>query len=198
MDRGLVILLHGVGSNGANIAALGQAMAPALPGIAFESPDGPNGGGRGREWFSVAGITEGNRPDRVAAARPGFDAVIADLIERHGFSDALHRVVLLGFSQGSIMALDALASGRWPVGAIVAFSGRLASPLPLAPSTETPLLLIHGDADPIMPPSEGVAAAEQLTAAGVRTRLSIEPGLGHQVSSKGLAEASAFLNDVFS
>ena len=190
MDRGLVILLHGVGSNGANMAALGQAMAPALPGFVFESPDAPHGSGPRREWFSVIGVTEANRLARVVAARPGFDAVIANLIEQHGFSNALDRVVLLGFSQGSIMALDALASGRWPVGAVVAFSGRLASPPPLAPATGTPLLLVHGDADPIMPSGESIQAAEQLEAAGVRTRISIEPGLGHQVSTSGLAEAA--------
>ena len=61
MDRGLVILLHGVGSNGANMAALGQAMAPALPGFVFESPDAPHGSGPRREWFSVIGVTEANR-----------------------------------------------------------------------------------------------------------------------------------------
>jgi phospholipase/carboxylesterase len=196
MDRGLVILLHGVGSNGANMAALGRALAPALPGIVFESPDAPHGSGPHREWFSVTGVTEANRPGRVVAARPGFDAVIATLIEQHGFSNALDRVALLGFSQGSIMALDALASGRWPVGAVVAFSGRLASPPPLAPATCTPLLLVHGDADPIMPSGESIRAAEQLKAAGVRTSISIEPGLGHQISNGGLAEAARFLDDV--
>ncbi|BCH07504.1 esterase [Mesorhizobium sp. 131-3-5] len=194
MDRGLVILLHGVGSNGANMAALGRALAPSLPALEFESPDAPHGSGPHREWFSVIGITEANRPGRVVAARPGFDAVIAKLIEEHGFSNALDRVVLLGFSQGSIMALDALASGRWHVGAVVAFSGRLASPMPLAPAMDTRLLLVHGDADPIMPPGESVRAAELLTAAGVRVRISIEPGLGHQVSTTGLAEAAKFLN----
>lgn len=196
MDRGLVILLHGVGSNGANMAALGRALAPALPGFAFESPDAPHGSGPQREWFSVIGVTEANRPGRVVAARPGFDAVIAALIEQHGYSNALDRVALLGFSQGSIMALDALASGRWPVGAMVAFSGRLASPPPLAPATGTPLLLVHGDADPIMPSGESIRAAQQLTAAGVRARIAIEAGLGHQVSHGGLAEAARFLDDV--
>ncbi|PWJ94763.1 phospholipase/carboxylesterase [Mesorhizobium loti] len=198
MDRGLVILLHGVGSNGANMAALGRALAPALPSFVFESPDAPGGSGPRREWFSVIGVTEVNRPERVVAARPGFDAVIANLIEQHGFSNAVDRVVLLGFSQGSIVALDALASGRWPVGAVVAFSGRLASPAPLVPATGTPLLLIHGGADPVMPSSESVRAAELLTAAGVHARTSIEPGLGHQVSNTGLAEAARFLNEVLS
>ena len=196
MDRGLVILLHGVGSNGANMAVLGRALAHALPGFAFESPDAPHGSGPHREWFSVIGVTEANRPGRVVAARPGFDAVVATLIEQHGYSNALDRVALLGFSQGSIMALDALASGRWPVGAVVAFSGRLASPPPLAPATGTPLLLVHGDADPIMPSGENIRAAEQLKAAGVRARIAIEPGLGHQVSNAGLAEAARFLDEM--
>lgn len=196
MDRGLVILLHGVGSNGANMAVLGRALAHALPGFAFESPDAPHGSGPHREWFSVIGVTEANRPGRVVAARPGFDAVVATLIEQHGYSNALDRVALLGFSQGSIMALDALASGRWAVGAVVAFSGRLASPPPLAPATGTPLLLVHGDADPIMPSGESIRAAEQLEAAGVRARIAIEPGLGHQVSNAGLAEAARFLDEM--
>ena len=196
MDRGLVILLHGVGSNGATMAVLGRALVHALPGFAFESPDAPHGSGPHREWFSVIGVTEANRPGRVVAARPGFDAVIAKLIEQYGYSNALDRVALLGFSQGSIMALDALASGRWPVGAVVAFSGRLASPPPLAPATGTPLLLVHGDADPIMPSGESIRAAEQLKAAGVRARIAIEPGLGHQVSNAGLAEAARFLDEV--
>ena len=196
MDRGLVILLHGVGSNGANMAVLGRALAHALPGFAFESPDAPHGSGPHREWFSVIGVTEANRPGRVVAARPGFDAVVATLIEQHGYSNALDRVALLGFSQGSIMALDALASGRWAVGAVVAFSGRLASPPPLAPATGTPLLLVHGDADPIMPSGESIRAAEQLKAAGVRARIAIEPGLGHLVSNAGLAEAARFLDEM--
>jgi len=191
--RGLVILLHGVGGNGANMAALGEAMAPALPGVIFECPDGPHSSGRGREWFSVAGVTVENRPDRVLAARPSFDAVIQGLIQQQGFADELNHVVFVGFSQGSIMALDALASGRWPIGAIVAFSGRLASPTPLSPSTVSPLLLVHGDADPIMPVSEAAAAADQLKPFGVTAQIAIEPGLGHQVSSHGLELAVAFI-----
>lgn len=193
--RGLVILLHGVGSNGANMAALGEAMAPALPGVLFESPDAPHSSGRGREWFSVAGVTEANRPYRVLAARPMFDAVIDGLIQQHGFADALDRVVFVGFSQGSIMALDALASSRWPIGAIVAFSGRLASPAPLSPSIATPLLLVHGDADPIMPVAEAARAADMLKPFGVDAQVAIEPGLGHQVSSHGLQLAVSFITD---
>lgn len=196
--RGLVILLHGVGSNGANMAALGDAMAPALPGVMFESPDAPHSSGRGREWFSVAGVTEANRPDRVLAARPSFDAAITGLIQQHGFADELDRVVLIGFSQGSIMALDVLASGRLSIGAIVAFSGRLASPGPLSPSPATRVLLVNGDADPIMPIAEAARAAVQLKPFGVTVQIAIESGLGHQVSPHGLELAVSFIRDALS
>lgn len=197
-SKGLVILLHGVGSNGADLAALGEVMAPALPGIAFASPDAPlpfDGGGMGRQWFSVAGVTVENRPARVAAARPGLDAILHSLIAEAGFANRLDKVVLLGFSQGSIMAFDAMASGRWPVGGIVAFAGRLATPAPLAPALETPVLIINGDADRVMPVAEADDAERRLTALGVKVEVLIEPGIGHQVGREGLARAVGFIRD---
>jgi phospholipase/carboxylesterase len=196
--HGLVILLHGVGSNGADMAGLAEMMAPGLPGIAFASPDAPlpfDGGGMGRQWFSVAGVSVENRPARVAAARSGLDAILNSLIAEAGFAEHLDKVVLVGFSQGSIMALDAVASGRWALGGIVAFAGRLATPAPLAPATEMPVLIIHGDADRVMPVAEAHDAERRFTALGVKVEVLIEPGIGHQVGRAGLARAVGFIRE---
>jgi phospholipase/carboxylesterase len=197
-SKGLVILLHGVGSNGADMAGLADAMAPALPGIAFATPDGPlpfDGGGMGRQWFSIAGVTTQNRPARVAAARAARDEMLAGLIAEAGFADRLDTVILLGFSQGSIMALDAMASGRWALGGVVAFAGRLATPTPLAPALKTPVLIIHGDADRVMPVAEAGDAEARLTALGAKVEVLIEPGIGHQVGREGLSRAVAFTRE---
>ena len=199
MKRNLVILLHGVGSSGANLATLAEAWRNTLPNADFAAPDAPFpfGHGPGRQWFSVNGVTEANRPERVAAARGPFDKTLGDIIAAHGLTDQPGRIALVGFSQGSIMALDAVASGRWPVAAVVAFSGRLASPKPLAPAQGARVLLIHGDADPVMPASESVRAAAVLKELGVDATSQILRGVGHTISPEGASIAGSFLAGIF-
>lgn len=191
----LLIMLHGVGSNGADLAPIGQHIAQNI-GADAASPDAPHHfeqGGTGRQWFSITGVTEANRPARVAAARASFDATLAAIIAAHGLQNQLHNVALIGFSQGAIMALDAVASGRWPVGAVIAFSLRFASPAPLTPALHTPVLLIHGTTDPVMPVQVATNAEAALTAAGINTKLHLLPGVGHTITPEGVALAETFL-----
>ena len=108
-------------------------------------------------------MTEANRLPRVGAARAEFDRVVQAQLDASGFADKLDRVAFVGFSQGSIMALDALVSGRWPVAALVAFFGRLASPEPLAPKPGARTLLIHGEADPVIPAEEAPRAGHSIS-----------------------------------
>ena len=147
----LVIFLHGVGSRGEDLLPLAGPLRDALPGTVFVAPDAPFPFpyGMGHQWFSIAGVTEENRAGRIKAARTDFDRVIRETIETYGFAEKRDRVAFIGFSQGTIMALDALASGRWPVGAIVGFSGRLASPLPLSPGQATPVSRLTQAAAPM-------------------------------------------------
>ena len=198
MIPSLVIFLHGVGSQGAHLAPLGQAWRSRMPGTLFEAPDGPEPfdlGGAGRQWFSVRGVTPENRAARIVAARASFDTVVGALVARHGLADHLDEVALVGFSQGSIMALDAVASGRWPVGAVVALAGRLASPPPFAPPSSTRIGLIHGDADPVMPVAEAFAARQMLSDAGYQVGLEVVTGGVHAITTREAGLACDFLAD---
>lgn len=200
MSDSLIIFLHGVGSRGAASEGLFSVLTRDLPEAAFAAPDAPypfEGAGAGRQWFSVSGVTAANRSQRVAQARGAFDAVLQGEIVRHGFGDRLDRVVLVGFSQGAIMTLDAVASGRWTVGAAVAFSGRLATPEPLAPST-TPILLVHGTADPIMPFAEMGAAEASLAAQGAAVQCFPAQGIGHAIAPDGVRAAGRFIAQALS
>lgn len=196
----LVIMLHGVGSSGDDLAPLANAWKNALPGATFASPNAPrpSSSGAGYQWFSVSGVTVENRSERIKEARTSFDATISAIIVEKGFADKLGQVAFVGFSQGTIMALDAVASGRWPVGAVVGFSGRLATPLPLTPSILTPVLLVHGSADSVIPASETTDAAAVLQPLGMNVETVIIPGLSHTISADGAARAGGFLAATFS
>ncbi len=192
----LVILLHGVGSDGANLDPLGEALQGFLPGARFVAPDAPfpfDGGGAGRQWFSVVGVNDGNRARRIVEARDGFDRVVGHEIGRAGFAGRLERVAFFGFSQGAILSLDALVDGRWPVAAVVAASGRLATPVGPKPASATPVLIIHGERDEVISAAEAERAKRALEGAGFAVEAQVYPGLGHGVSPEGLEAAGAFL-----
>ena len=195
----LTILLHGVGSNGANMAPLGEAWAAALPHIEYFAPDGimtcPQG--FGRAWFSIDGVTDQNRPDRIEASRTGFDALLKGILEKAGFAQRLDRVVLVGFSQGSMMALDAVVSGRWPVAGVLAYSGRLATRLPFQVGP-TRIRLIHGDADPVISVDETRKADDILRESGFAVETTILPRLPHTISAEGVELGREFLADIAS
>lgn len=186
-DR-LLIVLHGVGAHGSSVAWMADHLG--LPaGVAVAAPDAPFAfdpapQGPARQWFSVTGVTADNRPARVAAARTAFDSVINGLVTAHGLAGRPDRVAFMGFSQGAIMGLDAVASGRWPVGLLLAFSGRLATAAP-AGLPKTPVLIAHGTADGVIPVAEAQAAHTALAG----SELVIEQGLGHAPGPQGMAQA---------
>ena len=191
----LAILLHGVGAHGSSLAWMADHLS--LPGLAFAAPDAPFAfdqapGGPARQWFSVTGVTPENRAARVAAARAPFDAVLSDTIAAHGLTGRPDRVALIGFSQGAIMALDAVATGRWPIGALIALSGRLATQAPLTPA-RMPILIAHGKQDTVIPAAEAVIAHRSLTEAGAQPDLILEDRVGHAPGPKGMARARALL-----
>ena len=186
----LVLMLHGVGSNGADLAGLVRYFQPVMPDSVFRSPDAPHvfaTSGNARQWFSVSGITEANRPARVVAARAGLDALIDASVAQTKARD----VVLIGFSQGAIMALDALARGK--VAKVVAFAGRLAFDGTPTPAPKARALLIGGTADQVMPHHLSSEAGARLAAAGVKTQVVILADVAHTITAEGITLAQGFL-----
>jgi phospholipase/carboxylesterase len=190
-EKTLIVFLHGIGASGAQMMPLASSWRASLPGTRFVAPDAPMHHRYGHQWFS----TEGNPldPERIQSAREAFDGLINDVVRREGFAGAHDRVAFVGVSQGAIVALDAVASGRWKVGALVAFSGLL-PPQPVSPaSNSTPVLLVHGENDTTIPPMASRFAAAQLATAGFKVELDVERGTGHTISSAGAQIALSFL-----
>lgn len=192
----LIIFLHGIGASGEQLAPLASSWRAHLPDFAFATPDAPvrNSYG-GHQWFKVDGMQLD--PGRIRQAREAFDRKIRDVVFREGFDGRLDHVAFVGVSQGAIVALDGVASARWEIGALVAFSGLL-PPGPVSPDgSRTPVLLIHGADDRTIPSAASTVAAGQLRSAGFRVELDVEPRVGHTISTTGAGKALAFLQSAF-
>jgi len=178
----LFLLFHGVGATPQDLVPLGTRLAREFPQAAVVSVPGPDRSdlGRGLQWFSVLGVTEQDRPQRVAATLDRFVATVQWWQRRTGVSAG--ETTLIGFSQGAIMALASALSAQPPAARVVSLSGRF-SELPTAAPAGVRIHFLHGDADPVIPSAHAQAAARQLQALGAPVTLDVLPGLGHGVSA---------------
>lgn len=200
--RSAVVFLHGYGANGADLLGLADPLMDHLPDTLFVAPDAPEsipGMPMGLQWFPIPWIDGSSEEE----AERGMAAAVADL---DAFLDALmvdedllpEQVVLFGFSQGTMLALHVAPRREDALAGIVAFSGRLLAPELLTDEVKTrpPILLVHGDADDVVPPQSLPLAAEALQQAGWQDVYAhVMKGTGHGIAPDGLSVALAFMRD---
>ena len=197
----LVVFLHGYGADGADLLGLADPLAPHLPGTVFVAPDAPEpcaGNPFGRQWFPIPwldGSTEAAAAEGLRASSEDLDAFLDARLAEEGMTP--DRLAVVGFSQGTMMALHVLPRRPAPVAGIVAFSGRLLQPERLAAEavSRPPVLLVHGDQDPMVPFADMGLAGQALTDAGFETYGHVMKGTGHGIAPDGLSVALAFLSD---
>jgi len=198
--RRLVVFLHGLGANGADLIALAPYMAPHLPETAFVAPDAPlpcDMAPMGLQWFSMQRRDRESLHFGAEDARGALDAFLDEEMTRYGLSEA--DVALIGFSQGTMMALQTALRRERPVAAVVGYSGMLIDPDRLEAEIESrpPVLLIHGDADEVVPFEAMEAARVALASVDVDVQTFSRPDLGHSIDAEGLKAAILFLREKF-
>jgi phospholipase/carboxylesterase len=178
----LVLLFHGVAASADDLLPLGQFVARVHPQAMVVSVNAPQASdlGRGYQWFSVLGVTEQNRPERVAQAMPSFEATLAHW--QHHAGVGAERTVLIGFSQGSIMALESTQRTPELAHRVVAVAGRFAKPPRVAPAAA--IHLLHGEQDPVIPASQSREAEALLRQLGAVVTADFFPALGHGIDGR--------------
>lgn len=177
----LFLLFHGVGADARQMLPLAERLAAEYPQAAVLSIDAPDAfdalpNGTGWQWFSIRGVSEENRPGRIGQALPRFIACVRELQAR--FAIDWPRTALAGFSQGAIMALEAVQAEPQLAGRVLAFGGRHATPPAHAPH-DTTVHFFHGLADAVVPPGPALDAAERFVALGGDVTAEALPGIGH-------------------
>jgi phospholipase/carboxylesterase len=196
----LVVLLHGYGADGNDLIDLASSWGRFLPAAEFVSPHAPfpcEQSAFGRQWFSFQNRTREQVLDGVRQAAAILDRYLTELLEERQFDES--RLALVGFSQGAMMSLFVSLRRAKPVASVVAYSGRLFAPESLATELRSRprILLVHGDADPVVPPEALPQAYAALKDAHVPVEQLLRPGLGHGIDAEGLAAGGAFLRAGF-
>ncbi len=198
----MVVLLHGVGANGQDLLDLGQYWQGVLPRTVFISPDAPFAfdmeefAPGGRQWFSLAQLDPHSLLQGVKTAAPHLQAYLDGLLQETGLTS--DRMALVGFSQGTMMALYAAFRRAGGCAGVVGYSGALMGGELLTDEAlaKPPVLLIHGEADPVVPVMASRMATQQLQAAGIDVTLHTVPGLPHSIDQRGLQWGGDFLSGV--
>ncbi len=193
----LVVFLHGHFANGDDLIALADLMGESLPDTAFVAPNAVEqmdyAGPPAYRWFEL------NRRDPqeyiagARAAAPALDSFLDAELQRLGLPP--DRLALVGFSQGTMMALHVGLRRRSAPAAIVGLSGVIAGADELRNeiACRPPVLLIHGSHDEVIPVGALYLTREAVSAAGVPVDCHVCEGLGHGIDDEAVERTEAFL-----
>jgi phospholipase/carboxylesterase len=199
--RALVVFLHGYGADGNDLIDLGRAWQGLLPQAAFVSPHAPEPCGQapvGRQWFALTFRDPNERWLGVNKAAPVLETFLRAELERRNLAPSA--LALVGFSQGTMMALHVGLRRATAPFAIVGYSGLLVVPpdsnaekLAAEIKARPPVLLIHGDQDELIPPQALYHAAGGLASLGIPVEWHMSHGIGHGIDQEGLRHGGEFL-----
>ena len=195
----MVILLHGYGSNGDDLMGPVPYLRASLPDTVFMAPNAPEicpGAPGGYQWWSLTDLGRESRAAGVRQAAPLVHAFID--MHRNAYDLPNSKVALVGFSQGTMMALHVGPRRPEVLGGIVGYSGMLADAEALQTEVKSkpPLLLIHGDADPMVPFAAMGQAEDEFKGLGFEISTHAARGLGHSIDEAGLRLGGDFLSRV--
>jgi phospholipase/carboxylesterase len=197
----LVVFLHGYGSNGDDLISLAPYWADLLPEAEFVSPNAPfpceqNPFG-GFQWFGLNDRNAAMMLGGTRAAATILDAFLDAALQARGLDES--KLALVGFSQGTMMALHVGPRRAVAPAAIVGYSGALIAADSLAAEVKSkpPVLLVHGMADQVVPFAALAAATQALQAQGLDVEAIARPGLPHSIDPEGLTRGGRFLQEKF-
>jgi len=197
----LVVFLHGYGADGNDLIDIGRAWQQYLPQAAFVSPHAPEACAQapvGRQWFALTMRDPNERWLGVTKAAPRLEHFLDAELARHRLPPAA--LALVGFSQGTMMALHVGLRRAVPPAAIVGYSGVLVAPAELDAEafaaeikSRPPVLLVHGERDDLIPPQALFQSTQGLAALEVPTEWHLSAGTGHGIDAEGLRHGGEFL-----
>lgn len=190
----MVILLHGLGSDGRDLIELAPLMAPSLGDVVFISPDAPYDcdiAPMGYQWFSLQSWKEKDILEGARNALPILQDFTDGQLRRYGLP--YENLVLSGFSQGAMMSILAGMKAKKKVAGVLAYSGWIPETLDIGDFKKIPVHMIHGGQDDLVPLTAWQKSVEKLKQAKFEVSGESLPCLGHSIDERSISGGIEFL-----
>lgn len=197
--KSLVVFLHGYGSNGQDLISLAPFMQNDMPETEFLAPNAPDHWQgmpmvNGYQWFELGLMDPGHILNGMRKSLPILNSFLDQMLKERDLTD--ENLALVGFSQGTMMALQAGLGRPKACAGVLGYSGAY-YPDPLNTTIQKPpVMLIHGDADMVLSLEYFNNAVEHLNAQGIHPETHVRPHLGHGIDPIGLKLGTDFLKKV--
>lgn len=196
----LVFLLHGWGANGLDLLSIAEMWQKHFPETLFICPEAPeicDANPTGFQWFALGDWSPEVFRAGAASAREGINSFIHFKMEEFGVP--AEKVILMGFSQGMMMALSTGLRQKQPFAGILGYSGALIDEEEDLPKKypKPDICLIHGEADTVVPIERHDQAVEWLKEHEYHVESLKIPNLAHGIDENGLIRGLNFMKGTF-
>lgn len=192
----LVLFLHGVGADGHDLLSLSNEFTEIFPNAVFLSPNAPfpyDEFPMGYQWFSLRDRSENRLLEGIRIALPILQSYIDENLAKYNLD--YKDLILIGFSQGTMMALQLAPRLSETCFAVIGFSGALVAPQTLAVEMKSKpsIFLAHGDEDQVVQPSQHRFSVTSLKNMQIPVEEHLLSKNGHNISLEAINLAKNFL-----
>jgi phospholipase/carboxylesterase len=193
--QNIIIFIHGYGSSGNDLISLASYFN--LPNTGFISPHAPKiMAPNSYYWFPIDNFEAQHLLNGINSALETLDNFIKEISQKYQVKNK-SQIILCGFSQGALLALHYALTQKEPLGAVLAFSGGAVNEyLKDNIKNQTPICLVHGENDQVLPATYSKETALMLKNKKHPHSLKIIKKLEHNINKTGLDFAKSFLEEL--
>ena len=197
--KNAIILLHGYGGDGADISSIAYTWRRFIDNTIFLCPDGhqtcklnPNG----FQWFDLSIDDQNYVVSEAKKAEKILIEYIEQIKKKYNLDNS--QIILSGFSQGCMMSINLGLVCNESFKSVIGFSGKIIDKDDLRKRiiSKTDMLLFHGDADEVVPPSNLLEVKDFLERNKIKVDVNMIKNCSHHIPIEAMSLALKYIKKI--